>query len=213
MMIIVFAYNRPDALLNLLHELKGRNVTVIDDGSDYDPKQHKKLCNYIRTEHRGKRYFYKQWQFAFDLAKNSDETKFLFLPDDCYNINFDVIDSIDEREPFLLHLFNFGREQSWVMYLPKRMTFNGVEVDKVEYVDCMYLTNYSTLDLIDWTTPEVSQSWFIRGDISSGVGAMQSKHFHAVGIPMYRPVTPLASTGKYDSVMHYEHRKLTPLIC
>jgi hypothetical protein len=213
MMIIIFAYNRPDALLNLLHELSGRDVTVLDDGSHYDPTEHQKLCNYHRTPHRGKRYFYKQWQYAFDLAKNSEHTKFLFIPDDCYNINFDVIDSIDEREPYLLHLFNFGREQTWLMYLPQPMEFCNVSVDKVGYVDCMYLTNFSTLDLIDFNTPDVSQKWFVHGDISSGVGATQSKLFHHVGIPMYRPKTPLASTGKYDSVMHFEHRKEVPLIC
>jgi hypothetical protein len=200
-------------LLSLLHELSGRDVTVIDDGSEYDPTEHCKLCDYIRTQHRGKRYFYKQWQFALDIAKNSEHTKFLFLQDDAYDIDLKTLDRIDEREPFLLHLWNFGREQLWTSYLPQSKLFWGVKTEKVGYVDCVYLTNYATLDLIDFNQPEVGQKWFSRGDISSGVGHHQSRLFFNMNIPMYRPIKPLASHGKYESVMHPDHRKLVPLVC
>ena len=53
-MIFITSYNRPEMLLSLLKELEGERITVIDDGSEYNPEQLTEYCTYVRTPHRGK---------------------------------------------------------------------------------------------------------------------------------------------------------------
>jgi hypothetical protein len=213
MKIIIFAYNRPDALLELLHELKGYDITVIDDHSAYDPTEHMKLCEYIRTPPRRKYGFWKQWQFAFDICRNSKHEYFLFIPDDYYDIDMAKLKRIKSTKPFMLHPTNFGTKKMWTNIQPQPATFCGISCLKVGFVDCTFYTNRITLELMEWTQPEVGWDWFVHKDMSSGVGWSQSHLLEKLEIPIYLPDKVLAHHGKWDSVMHPEHRKEIPLIC
>ena len=213
MKVIIFAYNRPRALLELLYELEGMDVTVIDDNSGYDPSEHLRYCDYIRTEPRRKHQFYKQWQLAFDICRNSTHEYFLFLPDDFYSINLTALRKVKQYAPFALHLVNFGTKKMWTGINPSDATFHGLDCERIGFVDCSFFTNRLTLELMEWKQPEVKWDWFARSDMSSGVGATQSRLLEILEIPIYRPKRPLASHGKWDSVMHPEHRKLIPLVC
>lgn len=213
MKVIIFSYNRPRALLELLQELDGMDVTVIDDNSHFDPSEHMQYCKFIRTEPRRKTGFWLQWQFAFDICRDSGHEYFLFLPDDFYGIDLKALKRVKQYAPFMLHLANFGTPKMWTGMMASPTVFHGIDCDRVGFVDCSYYTNRLTLELMEWSQPEVGWDWFVHADMSSGVGAKQSHLAEKLEIPIYRPKVPLAHHGKWDSVMHPEHRQKIPLVC
>lgn len=210
MTIIIFTYNRPDMLRRLLNECVGHGeIFVIDDGSEYDYTEFERDCTYIREGHGGKRWFYKKWMTAFDIARNATSEDVLFLPDDATDIDFDRLyrgNSIHVQQ-----LLYTGRTKEWTGVKPQTTKWNGEDYLKVGFVDCCYKTNKSTLQKIGWYQPVIPAYWFTSGKMSSGVGAAQSRLFVERGVPIYLSERTIARHGDHDSVMHYEVRKKEPL--
>src|SRR5690625_2457325 len=148
-MIFITSYQRPKMLLRLLKELQGENITVIDDGSNYDPAEHKKYCNYIRQKHFGKKQFWRTWQHMLNLAKKTNDKEFIFLQDDLYDIDLQGLRSQKTPEKFVLNLMNIGPNRNW--------TPIG------QYCDCNFMTNRKSLEAIHWQIPAVSpKRWDIN---------------------------------------------------
>ena len=206
-MNIIFSYNRPEMLSNLLDEI-GHSI-VIDDGSTYPVASLLDKCDYYRFSHKGKEGFWMQWQHAFDIARESGEDWFFFGPDDICNVQIDKIKELSQFDkPFALNYMNIGPPRGWTFIKHKKVSFGW----EMCYVDCAFVTNRRTLELLNWTMNPVRWERFLNPNISSGVGQQMSKRFEALGVPMYMVSKSLAYHGDHESQMNTEERKIHPLI-
>lgn len=201
-MIIIFTYNRKRELQKTLNELEGVDeIIVFDDGSQYDPKPFEKRCTYLRYKHGGKYNFYKQWQRAFSYCKESNHDRFIFLPDDMENFNWDriqwVYDMIDGT--FACNVCNVGWNLSWTNVYKKPSHIDGLF--EVGWMDHGTITNRQTLEALDWAMIPPPDDHFITND-SSGVGKQISVRLHRKGIPMYMPYKSFAEFQQVESQMH-----------
>lgn len=201
----------------LLGELEtkfiGERIVVIDDGSTYESKHFWNRCEYHRLTHKGKQFFWLNWDYAFDICKQSNDEFFMFLPDDFSDIDSNRINDIYNMSDglFAYNLLNDGRPPCWTPIKHKAVDVAGVPSIRSSFVDCGYFTNRATLEAINFQQDYIHPDRFIREDISSGVGKTQSEKFYKLGIPMYIPKKSLCYHGEHDSMMHYELRKLEPL--
>ena len=196
-------------LHRLLDEI-GHSV-VIDDGSDYKALPFLDKCDYYRFRHKGKEGFWMQWQYAFDIARDSDADWFFFAPDDIYNVNMDEIKRLTQsEEPFAFNYLNVGWNRNWTP-IPKMeaVWFDGY---RVGYVDGAFVTNRKTLEMLDFKIEPVDPLRFSIPNISSGVGQYLSLRLARLGVPMWMPTKSLAYHGDHESEMHPIERKLNPLI-
>jgi len=207
--IYITAYNRPDMLKALSSELyhKGVKPVVYYDGLRPEYSTPSMRCH----EHRGKEGFYKTWDDMLKDGKGSDADLFIFLQDDVSNVNLEQIrhlHSLLNHSAYAFQLINDGRVNCWNVFEPKWIT---PIVQEIGFVDCLMFCNREALDKLRWTVrknPDKIQ----RRMVSSGVGFYLSTQFMKRGVRMYRPYKSLVYHGNHDSVMHYEHRKNTPLI-
>ena len=208
-MKIIFSYNRPEKLHNLLDEI-GHSV-VIDDGSDYKALPFLDKCDYYRFTHKGKKGFWLQWQYALDIAKESGEDWFFFAQDDISNVNMAEIKRLTQsKKPFAFNYMNIGEDRGWTPFGQRKADwFDGY---RIGYVDCMFVTNRKTLDLLHWQILPVNQKRFLNPNISSGVGQQLSRRLFELSVPMWMPNKSLAYHGDHESKMHPLERKLNPLI-
>lgn len=193
-MIFITSYNRPKMLLRLLKELKGEYVVVIDDGSEYNPIEHMNYCDYYRTEHQGRQGYWKNWQLMFDLASETEETEFIFIPDDVHTV--DLVGLRAEYTKGTLNVLNVGKDRGW--------SPNG-------YVDCGFICHRKVLEALNWAMIPISPHRFINPFISSGVGQQLTNRLFYLGIPMYT-IRNYAIHGDHESQMHPLERRRNPLI-
>jgi hypothetical protein len=211
MKIIVFSYNREEMLINLLTELEGLDVTVIDDGSDFIIN-HPKV---IKTPHEGKKGFWKKWVIAHQIVLGSEEDYFLFLPDDIKDINLEWLKGLESQQwnehLFTINVINCGRTECWGPFNTGQEPFEieDITLNEVGFVDCGFFTNRYTLENIE--IHEVHETWFRNENISSGVGAQMSESFRNIRAKMMMPTPSLCYHGKHESKMHTNQRKRIPL--
>jgi len=216
MQIIIFSYNREEKLIDLVDELDGCDVLVIDDGSEWTERAFFTPCPLIRFPHTGKKGFYKKWDFAIDYFLESEHEEVLFLPDDVKDVDLKTIKAIINQGwknvPFAVNVINDGREFCWGRFKTgqRAVKINEVEFREVGFVDCGFLSNRHTMSQIK--IDRISESWFDRPDKSSGVGHQLTKKFRKLGVKMLSPDKSLAYHGDHKSEMHTEHRKKNPLI-
>jgi glycosyltransferase involved in cell wall biosynthesis len=194
-MIFITAYDRPKMLLRLLKELKGERIRVIDDGSKYNPDEHLKYCDYYRVSHKGKEGFWVNWNFMLELAKESTDTEFIFLPDDIHA--FDIDRMRKDYTKGCLNVLDVGLDRGWT---PKG------------YVDCGFMCDRSVLEALEWKLEPIPIQRFNNPYISSGVGQQMSFRLWMKGIPMFLNGN-YAQHGNHESKMHKEERLRNPLVC
>lgn len=213
-MIVIFSYNRPEMLLSLLKELKGKDeIIVLDDGSEYSPYEHLDYCDYYRSDHQGKEGFWCQWQVALDLCRKSGHDWFLFIQDDLVGVEYNMIREVTrDLDTYAFNIVNMGGDRNWTRkpWIPRIM--KGIELYEMSYVDCIFATNLKTLGLLDWEMHPVPPSRFVNPLISSGVGQQLSRRLSELRVPMYMPKKSLAYHGDHHSEMHPIERKRTPFI-
>jgi len=209
-MIIVFSYNRLEMLKQVVKELAGENFVVLDDGSsfDLDPLD----CSFVQFEHMGKAGFWRSWNYALELCKESDDDFFLFLQDDLTNIELKRIKKLHDKfkgSPYVYSLINDGRENCFIINETIQIDSETINVG---FVDCIFFCNRSALEALNFELYSIPLYRFRTPGISSGVGQQLTKRFDALRIPMYKPIKSLAFHGDHDSVMHKEERIKNPLI-
>lgn len=195
MKIVIFnSPQRKMEIARLLNELKGMDVTVINDHETF-----------------GKENFWKRMQRAFELCLSSEHNEFVIIPDDVYNVDLDRIRKYHKEHRahrYAINLINDGRSRCWKGIL--RPQLHTTELLHVDFVDCGIITNRRTLGLIQ--IDPVPVSWFNRPNKSSGVGFQMTTKFRKQSVLMYTPHKSLVFHGDHDSVMHYEERKHVKLI-
>lgn len=225
MLIVIFTYNRPDMLRALVSELegKGHDLIIIDDGSKWsDPGSfidHSFLKDhtFIRTEHTGKKGFWKKWQLAFETLKQFSLHEWVcFMPDDVSQVNLSAIEMFTKQGwgnmRVAINLSNSGTRYRWGKYSSGQpdIEIEGMLLQECGWVDGLFITNRYTLEGIQMD--EVPESWFNRPDKSSGVGYQLTKKLQAKRVKMMLPEFSYCYHGDHESVMHPEHRKEVPLI-
>jgi hypothetical protein len=216
--VMLFSYNRPEMLNKIVGHLSdnGINYHVLDDGSDnFDIDTIVPKGFVTRFTHGGKEKFWLKYMYAVDMCKKSAADTFIFLQDDCLDLNIDELKVIAEHwkdSEYVINLINDGRDQCWGRY---RMGLKPIETDnnkliEIGFCDCIFMTNRKSLRLVE--IKPVPKSWFDRPDKSSGIGAQFTKQFRALGVPMLKPEKSFCFHGDHPSTMHTEHRKQLPLI-
>lgn len=214
MLVTIFTYNRFDMLNELTAELKGLDKLIIDDGSNW-PEGFEGF-SFIRTQHEGKKGFWKKWLIATQVALGTNHDYFLFLPDDIKDLDLDTIKQLTEQgwedKLFCLNLGNEGQFFRWGAHTTGAPDFklNEYTFKECGYIDGLFLTNRKTLELFD--VQPIPSWWFDRPDKSSGVGYFLTKQLREKGVTMYKPDHGFCYHGEHNSVMHPDHRKETPLI-
>lgn len=208
-MIIVFSYQREEMLKQVLNDLKGENVTILDDGSDFKIDH----PNVIRFKNGGKEKFWEKWFVAFKIAEGSDDDLFVFMPSDFLDIDLKRIRQKHEQmkdKPYVYNIINDGRDWCWLPFKAKQIDEDTIQVG---FTDCGFFCNRSALERIDFKMREIDNRRFkTRTDISSGVGQYLTTEFTRRKVPMYKPVKSLAYHGDHPSVMHPDLRIKNPLI-
>lgn len=203
-------------LKSLLKELDGFDITVIDDGSNFTKRIGVKSDyltekSIIRTGHEGKQGFWKKWVMARQICLGSDHDYFLFLPDDFSKVNLEAIKELTkqgwEDNLFAINMLNDKRYSCWGEFSTYTDNFNigGCEFFEVGFVDCSFLTNRKTLELID--VDQIPEKWFARPDISSGVGYNMTTKMRHFKVPMMMAEPSLVQHGNHYSQMHGDSRE------
>jgi len=209
-------------LKDLLGELQGHDVIIIDDGSPCFKDDYYSLrlmrsapVQIIRTHHEGKKGFWKKWVMARQIALGSHHDYFLMIPDDISKVDLDSIKAITKQgwddSLFAVNIINCGRSECWGEFKTGQanVKINDVTLNEVGFVDCGFLTNRHTLKHID--IHEIPDVWFDRESKSSGVGHKMTNSMRQIGVVMMMAEEGLCYHGDHESVMHPEHRKETPL--
>lgn len=201
----IFSYNRLELLKQSVAELKKfSEVHVIDDCSDNIEGYHLPIdITFHKTnQNYGKRGFWKLWRAAFQLAKESDATYFIFTAEDLLGWKeSEVMRGIRHTpESAVINFFRDHRDSSW----------NGIEprdcgyFRQVFFVDCAVLIPRDVMEQIDWFVPEVPADFPHN---SSGVGYMMTQFFNANSITIMQPKRSwVEHHGNDCSVMHGKNR-------
>ena len=198
MQVVIFSSpGREDMLTDLMTELNGFDIHVINDAESF-----------------GKRNFWKRWKQARQFCLNSKYNEFLIFPDDITCINLKAIKEIFKKNTglFVCSVINDGRDSCWGVpkrTQPKQRLKNVTLIDK-GFFDCGGLINRKTLESFE--IDPVKDSWFNSEGKSSGVGHQITVKLRRMGIPMYVPSESMCYHGAHDSVMHYHERKKNPLV-
>lgn len=217
MLVVVFTYNRPQMLSQLLYELHGNcEALVIDDGTKDAIPVFLTDQTLISTIHEGKQGFWKKWLLARQIALGTNHDYFVFMNDDLNKVDLNAIQTVINQgwndRLFAMNLLNCGERYRWGKWREIQPDFKlaGRTWRQCDYVDGNFITNRMTLESFD--IDPVPKEWFDRPDKSSGVGYQVTMKLRALGCPMMLPDKSLAYHGDHESVMHREHRKQVKLI-
>lgn len=201
-MIIIFTFNRREPLLRTLDELEGKDdIIIFDDGSTYNRKPFEKRVRYIRNAHGGKKGFYRMWHQAFRYCKISDHDRFIFLPDDMCNFQWEEIHRIYNMldGKFACNVADVGWYKCWTPIHKHLSHYKGLF--RVGWVDQGTITNRETLEALEWTVYKIPKKHYVLNN-SSGVGKQISTRLHNLGIPMYMPCESIANFQDVESQMY-----------
>jgi len=205
-MIFIFSYQRLEMLEALVKTID-TDYIILDDGSEF------KLQRMHQFKHEGKAGFWRKWQYAFDIAKATNDDLFIFLPSDFQDVQWERINEIHEQlkdQPYLYNIVNDGRQSCWGSGYAKNHDKDSL---RVFFTDCGFFCNRKALEAINWKIIPVNAYRFKgNANISSGVGQNLTKQFNRSGVLMLTPKKSLAYHGDHPSVMHPDERKRIPLI-
>lgn len=203
MQVVIFSSpQRKDMLSSLIDELiqiiPVCQIKIIDDPKTF-----------------GKQNFWKRWEQARKICIKSKFDNYLIIPDDICNIDLKTIKktfSVFKNKPFVCSIISDDRRSCWSSIPKKTNNFmmDGYKFEDLGFFDCGGLTNRKTLQKIK--VDPVPKSWFIRPNMSSGVGQQLTSKLKALKVPMFVTTPSLSFHGDHDSSMHLEARKLKPLI-
>lgn len=214
MLFVVFSYEREQMLKSLIDEIDYDHI-VIDDGSKFSLNEIN-YCDLIRTNHEGKKGFWKKWMLAHQIALGTDYDWFCFLPDDVKDLDLKAIKGLcrDEYKGNLcaFNLSNEGSRYRWGEWSTGQedIELEGYKFQECGYVDGCFVTNRTTLECMEM--PVVPDSWFDRPDKSSGVGYFMTQEMRKLGAVMMLPEYSLLYHGDHESKMHKDHRQDVKLI-
>lgn len=141
------------------------------------------------------------WHQAFRYCRISDHERFIFLPDDMCNFQWEriqwVYDMLDGK--FACNVADVGWTKCWTPIHKQPSHIDGLF--EVGWMDQGTITNRETLEALKWQVFPINQKHFILNG-SSGVGKQISTRLHDLGIPMYMPYVSMANFQDVDSQMH-----------
>lgn len=236
--VIITTCDRPVLLGRLLDDLDresrkasvGLSLHILDDGlypaSVPLPPIEEPVISRFHGEPRGKRGYWQTVSLALEHARCellSEEpwSRLLFLQDDVRLVEgfFTKVErlwrAIPDETKSTLWLLKDQRtgKACWTGQEVRRLQFNGQAVYRQQWVDCAAFWADRTFgDALAWRLRPIDPKLWRQGMVSSGVGRQMSHRLHAAGRSLYGASQALALHGDHESVMHPEHRKLTPLV-
>jgi hypothetical protein len=224
--VVIFTYERPQALLRLLRDLYASqgnhtlSVAVYDDGSKADYSAPLAMLEglgweYVQApKHHGKRGFWRWVSRAYAEQRKRSEPFFVFLPDDvrlCRDFltrTLTAWDAVDDPDKVALTLLRDTGRRNWtgVRPQPQRGAIH------VGWVDGAFACTKRYLQALDFSCPSVRASrWKADPTLGSGVGAVVSPALKAQGLRMYGVRQSLLVHCPLPSRMNPEARARNPL--
>lgn len=203
MRVVITTYNREAMARRTAAQFDGHDVHVYVDGWGKYQIQ--------ATQHRmakppGRDRYYQVWNRILRDAYHAEWDRILVLPDD-----FTLVGDLDQLEQLkgdavaLVPIVDKrGRGPCWV---PRNPVDLGA-VWQTHWVDCCFYAGRDMFEAIGWRIPDFAPDHFETNQ-SSGVGKYMSLALQDHKI--YQATETLFAHGDHDSVMHYQHRKETPL--
>jgi hypothetical protein len=204
---LIQSYQRQVNLKRIIKLLKARQLhyVIFDDGSDFqldDP-------NFIQHEHRGKPGFWRTWKDMFKwLERRTQYSHFIFLQDDCTDIQLDrILDIVKQmKRQDVYHLYNDGRDSCWLQREP---TPYNDQFRQVYWVDCVFICHRWLLNQLGYGIVAVKPARFERNpNISSGVGQQLTLRLRRINCRIFQPHfgQSLCNHGKMPSLMNPDAR-------
>jgi hypothetical protein len=192
-------------------------VVVLDDNSSFDMNPYLEYADFFRSDKKlGKRGYWLQWRTSFEIAQESEDDLYIFMPDDFERLDYDKIKQIHNNlksRAYSCNIINDGREECFRRFEPIDLTIDGIDFKQIGFNDGGFFCNRATLEILKFRFDEISPARFV-GDtaISSGIGQQLTTRMRNNGIFMLLPVKSLAYHGEHKSIMHPIERIKHPLI-
>ena len=228
--ILITTYNRPEylkKLLDAIYKNKKKNhrliIQVYDDGSEkkYDFIKKYKV-GYKKTNHYGKKGYWKLINYAFSKIRNTDYDYYIQIPDDVtlednfINKAIASFEAINDRKKIALNLLlDKGRrgKKNWTGFKPIRMSFHGMDFYRTQWIDMCYIAKRNFFEELRFRIDAIDKSrWEIDRLYGSGVGAQISIKLKERGFNMYQVFKTLVYHGDHVSLMNPKERKINRLV-
>jgi len=229
LIILITTFKRPKKLLSLLKQIyeqqqnKRIKLIVFEDFSTFNYENTKSffINNFSNStwfkasQHFGKPNYWLLIENLYKNVKEEDSDYIIQLPDDIglvddfFNQAITQFNQIKDPKKICLNLLQDNRT-SKPLWTPVKQINKG-EVFKVGWVDMCFIATKRFFKTLNYSIEPVSYSWSNNKNLSSGVGMQISKRLYKK-YNLYQVKKSLVIHGIHDSVMHPEHRKITPLI-
>lgn len=216
-LFLIFNYERINMLNKIINEINSFNkdghiidYVIFDDRSSYKIDDDRFIVN---PKHRGKELLWETFDDMFKYVKNNKKYDlYVVSPNDFVNYDFNRLIKYGyhfRNDNFLFNLINDGREKTWGV---KNQEPYNDEIFRFYFNDCSFITNWKTLNLLEFKMEKINKKRFHKENISSGVGNQITFRCLKLGINIYKPVKSLIYHGDHESLMHGEYRKKNKLL-
>jgi hypothetical protein len=180
---LITTYNRQESCQRLVDALQGQgDILVVNDGCDYvinGCRQH------FLSQHNGKTYY---WMTVYTLFALRGQYKYYFMLPDDFMPQPDLVETalrlwaeINDPQKICLNLFADRIGVScWTNFIQKDMG----DVWLSQWVDMCFLCEERFFGMVNMR--EVRSSFAGSKALSSGVGAMISRHLYRKGLNLYQ---------------------------
>ncbi len=205
-LINITSYDRRELLLNLLEELKGEDIIVWDDNSNFNIEG--EFYFYKFHKNYGKKQAWIKYRQIFRQLKSEDYDYFIFIPDDVelccdfVNKSIKLFQKIKDEKKICLSLLSDVRikKQCWTGIDP---LIKG-NVILTQWSDLCFICTSEFFKEVN-IKPIAKDRWDENHKLSSGVGAQISRQLYAKGLNQYHSIESLVIHRKGISKMnHYE---------
>lgn len=204
-LISITSYERKDFLLNVVKQLKGEDIIIWDDNSNFEIEGeftfHKFYKNY------GKKLAWRKFQSIFKILARDNYDYYIVIPDDvilCDNFvkkSIELYENIKDDKKICLSLLSDARIKN-----PCWTEFNPVvkgDVILTQWNDLLFICERKFFEVLD--LKEVpKERWDINPDLGSGVGGNISRDLYLNGYNMYHTKESLC-THRTNHVSKMNH--------
>lgn len=211
-LIIITSYNRLHMLTNLIKQLKGYDIIVYDDCSDFKIIKEKGFKFHRFNNNYGKKFAWKKFNYIFDdlRANYNNYDYYIILPDDVrlvdnfVNKAISIWKNIIDDKKICLSFSSVERT--------KEPCFTGVKAEefgnviRTQWTDLMFICERRFIDRVV-VDPIDENRWNNNPNLGSGVGGKISRLFYP-RFNLYNTKEELLKhIGNSDSKMNPIERK------
>jgi len=208
-LVSITSYDRKEMLLELLDQLKGFDIVVWDDNSEFEIEGDFRFYKFYKNY--GKKEAWRKFKRIFNYLLNdySEYDYYFIIPDDvilCENFikkALNLYKSIEDNNKICLSLLSDDRVKSpcWTDFEP----IEKGDVILTQWSDLCFLCEKKFFEQV--RNIEVKEDrWDNNPDLGSGVGSVISRLLYSNDYNQYHTKESLVKHIGYKSKMNKDHR-------